>query len=48
MTSSDARMPIGRFLHTERIMTLAEWVDHNRRRIAQERGGPPAMPSGGW
>ena len=46
MTSSDPEMPIGRFLDTEDIMTLPAWVAHNRRRIQEERGGPPAMPPG--
>ena len=47
MTSKDPEMPIGRFLETEDIMTLREWVDYNRRRIFDERDGPPAMPLGG-
>ena len=44
MTSSDPEMPIGRFLETEGIMTLSDWVDYNRRRIGEARGGPPVMP----
>ena len=46
MTSSNPEMPIGRFLEVEDMMTLNEWVAYNRRRIAQERGGPPVMPPG--
>ena len=46
MTSSDPEMPIGRFLETEDIMTLNTWIAYNRRRIAEERGGPPVMPPG--
>jgi predicted amidohydrolase len=46
MTSSDPRMPIGRFLETEGMMTLPAWIAHNRRRIAEERGGPPNTPPG--
>jgi len=46
MTSSDPDMPIGRFLEVEGMMTLNEWVAYNRRRIAEERGGPPVMPPG--
>jgi predicted amidohydrolase len=41
MTSKDPRMPIGRFLEAEGLMTLPAWIAHNRRRIAEERGGPP-------
>jgi predicted amidohydrolase len=41
MTSSDPGMPIGRFLKAEGLMTLPAWIAHNRRRIAEERGGPP-------
>ncbi len=44
MTSSDPEMPIGRFLEAEDIMTLPAWIAHNRRRIAEERGGPPPGP----
>ena len=46
MTSSDPEMPIGRFLEAEDIMTLPAWIDYNRRRIAEERHGPPTMPPG--
>jgi hypothetical protein len=46
MTSSDPQMPIGRVLETEGMMTLPEWIAHNRRRIEEERGGPPVMPPG--
>ena len=46
MTSSDPGMPIRRFLETEGIMTLPTWVDYNRRRIAEERGGAPDLPPG--
>ena len=45
MTSSDPEMPIGRFLETEDIMTLRDWVDYNRQRDEEARGGPPAVPS---
>ncbi len=28
-------------------MTLPAWIDYNRLRIAEERGGSPIMPPGG-
>jgi predicted amidohydrolase len=46
LTSSDPEMPIGRLLAAEGIMTLPEWIAHNRCRIREERGGPPVMPPG--
>lgn len=46
MTSSDPAMPVGRFLETEGIMTLSDWIAYNRRRTDEERGGPPVMPGG--
>jgi predicted amidohydrolase len=41
MTSSDPAMPIGRFIETEGLMTLPAWIAHNRRKIAEARGGRP-------
>lgn len=41
MTSSDPQMPIGRFLEAEDMMTLRAWIDYNRGRITEARGGPP-------
>jgi predicted amidohydrolase len=45
MTSSDPEVPIGRFLQTEGIMTLTEWIAYNRRRVEDARGAV-RRPSG--
>jgi hypothetical protein len=46
MTSNDPDMPIGKFIEVEGMMTANEWIAYNRKRIAEERGGPPTMPPG--